>query len=69
MMSMYGKLAAFLATRIGDCLGAIAAGLFCIVVSQRSPAEEAFFLLGVPLLVAGLVTTAIAFTRGSRLNG
>lgn len=66
---MYGKLAAFLATKVGDCLGAIVAGLFCIVVSQKSPEEEAFIFLGIPLLVGGLVATAIAFTRGSRLNG
>jgi hypothetical protein len=66
---MFDKVAAFLARRIGDCLGAIAAGLTCVVISVRSPQEEAFIFLGIPLLVLGAVATTIAITRGDRLNG
>lgn len=56
-------IAAFLARRIGDCLGAIAAGLLAFVISVRSPDEEAFIYLAIPLLVLGLLSTAIALTH------
>jgi hypothetical protein len=57
------KIAAFFARRIGDCLGAIAAGLFSLVIAVRSPAEQDFIYLAVPLIGLGLVSTAIAFTH------
>ncbi len=66
---MYGKLSAFFASRIGDCIGAIAAGLFFIVVSQRSPKDESFIYLGISLIAAGTIATAIALTRRNRING
>lgn len=59
---MYNKLATFLATRIGDCIGAVAAGLLCIVIAQRSPDEAAFIYLGMPLLLVGVLSTLMAVT-------
>lgn len=60
---MYNRLATFFASRIGDCLGAITAGLICVIIAHRSQDEAAFIYLGVPLLAAGGLATIIAFTK------
>jgi hypothetical protein len=57
------KLAAFFARRIGDCLGAVTAGVMSLVISIRSPDEQAFIYLAVPLIALGLASTAIALTH------
>ncbi|MNY75752.1 hypothetical protein D3C86_2151190 [compost metagenome] len=57
------KLAAFFARRIGDCLGALAVGVLSIIIATRSAAEQGFVYLAVPLIVLGLVSTAIALTH------
>jgi hypothetical protein len=57
------KLASFFARRIGDCLGAVAAGVFALVISIRSPEEQAFIYLALPLIALGLISTAIALTH------
>lgn len=57
------KLTAFFARRIGDCLGAVAAGVFSLVIAIRSTEEQGFIYLAVPLIVLGLATSAIALTH------
>jgi hypothetical protein len=57
------QIAPLLSRRIGDCIGAVAAGTLALVISVRSPEEQAFVYLAVPLLVGGLVACAIAFTH------
>lgn len=57
------QLAPILSKRIGDCIGAVAAGTLALVISVRSPQEEAFIFLAVPLLLGGLCACAIALTH------
>lgn len=57
------KFAAIFAHRIGDCLGAVAAGVIALIISLRSPEEQAFIYLALPLITLGLLSTAIALTH------
>lgn len=49
----------FLTRRRGDCFGAMLAGYTFIVLAPKAEVPDAFRLIGIPLLIAGAIVSAI----------
>lgn len=50
----------FITRRRGDCFGALAAGYIFIALAPGTEDPAAFHILGVPMLIAGAILSAIA---------
>lgn len=50
----------FITKRRGDCFGALVAGGLIIVLAPGTADPSAFRILGVPMLLAGAILSAIA---------